>query len=473
MKKKVSYLDMLKQAVSEYDASNMDYKGPMLDNIISYDGYDDGNELKTHKDASDILDSKYVQEKNSEFAYFLKEDAQEQEPEQNEIETGDTPDDIDDTFDDLEDFITDDEDGSFDTEFVTRESIEETILARLIQEMEGSEDVGPDNAIELPEDEEGDQAGQDAFDKEDDGLEDFLKEDIDFLDEDGVEDDFATPNHPKEEDDLNDVEDAPLDIQEAIDLLEEDLAFIDEESLLEDLLFEEDDEHEKAETSKEEEAEHEEGGEEEGEEEDKEKKEPLDVDSGIVKKEGRGMGPIMITKEELLEEAYRIFREQVEEEIKKEEGPKEKKVEDDEDKDEDGEGEEVSDEDIEKKIAEALQLEDIDFLDEDLLFEDEQEEEPEQNEIVTGDTPDKVEATKDDLEDQLLEALLLMEEIDDVEVPEEKEKDEEDGESEEGEGEGEDEKEKVKECNEDFVFDEDLDYLTEDEDIIDEILNSL
>jgi len=60
MSKKVQYSNMLKQALNEWDTSKtVDVKGPMLDDILSYDG---GEHLKTHKDAASILERYYFNE---------------------------------------------------------------------------------------------------------------------------------------------------------------------------------------------------------------------------------------------------------------------------------------------------------------------------------------------------------------------------------------------------------------------------
>jgi len=60
MSAKVSYMKLLKEAISEFDTSkSVDVKGPMLDPILSYKG---GGELPTHKDAASILERYYFQE---------------------------------------------------------------------------------------------------------------------------------------------------------------------------------------------------------------------------------------------------------------------------------------------------------------------------------------------------------------------------------------------------------------------------
>ena len=58
--KKVSYMNLLKEAISEFDTSdNLEVKGPMLDPIISWDG---GGEIPTYKDAASILERYYYGE---------------------------------------------------------------------------------------------------------------------------------------------------------------------------------------------------------------------------------------------------------------------------------------------------------------------------------------------------------------------------------------------------------------------------
>jgi len=60
MSKKKSYMSLLKEAISEFDTSdNLEVKGPMLDPIISWDG---GGEIPTYKDAASILERYYFDE---------------------------------------------------------------------------------------------------------------------------------------------------------------------------------------------------------------------------------------------------------------------------------------------------------------------------------------------------------------------------------------------------------------------------
>jgi len=63
-KKKVSYQNLLKEAISEFDTSKtVDVKGPMLDPILKWDG--DG-ELPIFKDAASILERYYFNETQDE-----------------------------------------------------------------------------------------------------------------------------------------------------------------------------------------------------------------------------------------------------------------------------------------------------------------------------------------------------------------------------------------------------------------------
>ncbi len=58
--KKVSYKNLLKEAISEFDTSKtVEVKGPMLDPVLSWDG---GGEIPTHKDAASILERYYFNE---------------------------------------------------------------------------------------------------------------------------------------------------------------------------------------------------------------------------------------------------------------------------------------------------------------------------------------------------------------------------------------------------------------------------
>ena len=191
MKKKVSYIDLLKEAISEYDVKSFDYKGPMTEPILGYTG--DG-EMETHKDAASILERYYFNENNDSGINVMEQTAETDDPEEkNEIVTGDTPDDIDETMDDFEDIILDDETSiTEDLDFLGEEeeilgdkeeveepkdkkekkegeeeeeegekeeaAMESAILEKLIEEMENEEDGpgvtdGDQGDVEAAEDE--------------------------------------------------------------------------------------------------------------------------------------------------------------------------------------------------------------------------------------------------------------------------------------------------------------------------------
>jgi hypothetical protein len=68
---KKSYMNLLKEAISEFDTSdNLEVKGPMLDPILSWDG--DG-EIPTQKDAAGILERYYFNEKEDKPVETLDE----------------------------------------------------------------------------------------------------------------------------------------------------------------------------------------------------------------------------------------------------------------------------------------------------------------------------------------------------------------------------------------------------------------
>jgi len=274
--KKVSYIQLLKEAISEYDAKSMDYKGPLTDPIITFDG--DG-ELETHKDASSILERYYFDENKEKLIeqdeevgpdnpVDVDEEADAEDP--NNIVTGEEPDDVDDSMEDFEDDIMEEdlelEDyDPEDPDIVAKDepledekaapmnneilSLENTVIEKLIQEMEDEEKA------------DGGEAGTDLVDDKE--AEDMLED---------------------------------------IDLLEAEL----------------------------------EADAEEEEDDDKDDKD-LDVDKKI-EAEVEGMGPIRIKAAREVEEAFNLFKEQIEEEEKEEEDEKKEK--------EDGEEEIEEDEEI-------------------------------------------------------------------------------------------------------------------------------
>lgn len=202
-KKKDTYVELLKEAVAanEYDSSVLTFKGPYIDDIIGFDG---NNELQTHKnvekDVTNVLERRYYKERlDKPIKLVQEEDVQEEEPEENDIETGDDPDDVDDTMDDLEGEITDDEDGFFDAEYVTTNeaAVEDAVIRQLIREMEGEADIEP------KEEDETQQAGTDEVtEKEVKSMLDRAEDEGDLLGEDDLflEDDFLFEEDEEKED---------------------------------------------------------------------------------------------------------------------------------------------------------------------------------------------------------------------------------------------------------------------------------
>lgn len=303
---KISYIQLLKEAISEYDAKTMDYKGPLSEPILTFGGE---GELETHKDASSILERYYFNENKDKLVeqdevgpenpLEFSDDEDAEDP--NEIITGEESDDVDETMEDLEDEILDEADDMdkleedleledydpADPDIVAKDEpledekaapmknemveLENTIIEKLIQEMEN----------EVPrEDEPGTEAGTDLAEPKE--VDNTLNDDLDLLE-------------------------AELDLEQ------------DEEP--------------------------------ESDEKDKEEKD-LDIDKEIgeepVKKENRRLGPINPGSDhELLDEAFALFEEEIQ---------------DVEDKDE---KEEPKDE-----VEEDLELEDYDPEDPDIVAKD-------------------------------------------------------------------------------------------------------
>lgn len=315
MKKKISYVELLKEAISEYDTKSFDVKGPMLDPIISYDG---GGELETHKDASSVLERYYFKEKDERV--FVEQDVQEKEPEENEIESGEEADDVDETMDDLEDelmeefMLEDDEEGGSDkvdgvakvpAEFEKEEggdfdgiaeSMEQAVIEKLISEME---------EFESADDEGTTQAGTDLASED--------------------------------------------EVDKVVEELELEMLMLEQE---------------------EEEA--------EGGEKDEKEGEDLDVDKEVAKESSYGMGIVNNSAADQIEEAFRLFKEQIEDSEEKDE-EKEKEVKEKEGvvgesegldeefmfEDDDVDGEEGAKEDAEEEdLDEFFMLEDEDLEDE-------------------------------------------------------------------------------------------------------------
>jgi hypothetical protein len=313
MKKKISYVELLKEAISEYDTKAFNVKGPMLDPIISYDG---GGELQTHKDASSVLERYYFKEKSSDSRLFVEQDVQEKEPEENEIETGEEAEDVKKTMGDLEDelveefMLEDDEEGGEVKDAVKvpkefekeeggefegiAENMEQAVIEKLISEME---------EIETPKDEETKEAG------------------------------------------------TGLASEEEVDKIVEDLE-------LEMLMLEAEDEKEEKEgeiKEKEGEAEKDKGEAEEEEGEAEEEKGELDVDKKVQKEDSSGLGIKNNSASDQIEEAFKLFKEQIE-------------------------GAEEKDEDEKDKLGEADELEEFFMVEEDDLEEKEPKEKEDEDE---------------------------------------------------------------------------------------------
>jgi hypothetical protein len=105
--KKVSYIQLLKEAISEYDAKVMDYKGPLTEPIVTFKGE---GELETHKDASSILERYYFNETKEKLVEQddigpdnpVKADDEADAEDPNNLKTGEESDDVDESMDDLE-----------------------------------------------------------------------------------------------------------------------------------------------------------------------------------------------------------------------------------------------------------------------------------------------------------------------------------------------------------------------------------
>lgn len=322
----VPYVKLLQEAIQEYDSKALDLKGPLLEPIISYRSEEGKEELKTNSDASDILERYYFREKGGSTSDKLVEqddvldakgEVKTDEPtEENEINTGEKPEEIDKTLDELEDEISDDEVGFFDDETVDGSgggeegstTIEEAVISRLIREMEeetageagdgkpeggGEGNVG--DGLGSEEKEPGEEAGTaEASPEEVDSL---LKEINSLIEQ--IEEETGKEGEEKKEDEKKEDEGGEKEkLEEAIRLILEDSDLEGAEEAAEETG------EEAAEGEGEEAAEGGEG-----------KKEDLDVDKKITENRA-GLGPIMQTKDkEDLTEKFNIFVEQIQTEI--------------------------------------------------------------------------------------------------------------------------------------------------------------
>lgn len=131
MSNKVSYIQLLKEAVTEYDAKAMDYKGPLTEPILTFSGE---GELQTQKDASSILERYYFNEKKEKLVEQeigpdnpVKADDEADAEDPNEIVTGEEADNVNITMDDFEDEILDEGDDVEMKEDVDLEGLEEDL----------------------------------------------------------------------------------------------------------------------------------------------------------------------------------------------------------------------------------------------------------------------------------------------------------------------------------------------------------
>lgn len=351
MKKKVSYVNLLKEAISEYDVKSFDYKGPMTEPIIGYTG--DG-EMETNKDAASILERYYFNEKSDSGVNVMEQTAEEPDPEEkNEIVTGDTPDDIEETMDDFEDEILDDE-----------SSIEEALDLSEDIDLLGEEDYIGD-ADDLEEGVAGAVLGGSL------GLP---------LGVAGVTGGAAAGHMAQ---------------KKFIDNESEELSM--ESAILEKLIEEMENEEDEKEGEKADQA-----GVSDGEQGDVDaaKEEPLDVDKKVATKESFPIGPLSKasgksdrTAKEEIEEAFKIFKEEIMMEEDDGETPagneeagaagKEKAL-----------GDELDDEDLGLQKEDFSLEEDLDFLGEDFLAEEDEEEAGEEKEEEEEEEEEKKEKVK-------------------------------------------------------------------------------
>ncbi len=216
MSKRMSYLELLREAVNgdiETVTKFVDTKGPMVEPILSYRGE---GEMSTHKDAASILERYYYNE--NEEPYIQVEDepidnpistVPEENPEEtkNDIEQalteaeeegGEEEKEDKDEDEKEEDEETDEKEEDEDKKEVTTESMERTIIERLISEMESESEE--DEKGEGSEGEKETETGTEAAGLGD-GKEVLAEED----DEENMD---------KEDEDENDIEDEDEDEDE-------------------------------------------------------------------------------------------------------------------------------------------------------------------------------------------------------------------------------------------------------------------
>lgn len=209
MGKKMSYIDLLKEAVTNYPSydtsQTTDVSGPFVDDIVSYEG--DG-EMVTYKDASSILE-KY---------YFDKDEGIENIHEQHDEEAAGNSDGgtIDKEKEEIVSKMTEqeekeDEEDEEDEKEEVEESedlneTEKSIVEKLIEEMEEEQPAGKGDAEKyIPEAEE-----KDKDEEEEEGEKEEDEEDLDvdkeleewgtgILEEDEMDDEEEDEKEEKEE----------------------------------------------------------------------------------------------------------------------------------------------------------------------------------------------------------------------------------------------------------------------------------
>ena len=199
-KKVTSYKNMLKRAILEYDTSVLDYKGPLVGDVLGFSGE---GELKTGDDASDILARYYFKEENEEKTIHEQID-DENHVSGDEvtddivggsgaIETGGDPDSVEETMDDLEDNVSyDDDDVDGDPDEASEDTSDDVITAQeaaiieqLIMEMELLED---EEAGEKKDDEDEESEDSDEDEDSEDSEVEKMVESLLMEDEDDVMD---------------------------------------------------------------------------------------------------------------------------------------------------------------------------------------------------------------------------------------------------------------------------------------------
>jgi len=155
---KRSYKELLKESIiKEFDTSKTaDVKGPMLDAILSYTG--DG-ELPTHQDAASILERYYYGE-DEDKGINIMEAPQNEIPEVPEDNLNKAKDDIEDEVEPTKTvgdssavLIKSGPEDIEESEAIVEEDLENTVLERLISELDEQEELGDEPEEDTDEEE--------------------------------------------------------------------------------------------------------------------------------------------------------------------------------------------------------------------------------------------------------------------------------------------------------------------------------